>query len=169
MNPVTILEQKQYFWKQRRLFFVEMLFQEKIFIEVKTTWITRHIEFKVFAWVLINHALRAGYCFYCRAYYVVMVTDIIINFHNMKSTWLYYNFLKLEVRIIHSLENISIFNIWKLWLVKYDVIFGEMSLIFPIISENFWSKEISVWWFPDPTLRGLSDRLGWYIYRSPSF
>ena len=71
----------------------------------------------------------------------------------MRATWLLYYFLKLEVHILHGLENIQIFNIWKLWLVRYDVIFGEMSLIFPKISENFWSKEIPIWWFPDLTLK----------------
>ena len=59
----------------------------------------------------------------------------------MRATWLFYHSLKLEVHILHGLENISIFNFWKLWLVRYDTIFGEMSLI---ISENFWSKEIPV-------------------------
>ena len=47
----------------------------------------------------------------------------------MRATWLFYHLLKLEVHILHGLENISIFNIWKLWLVRYDVIFAEMSLI----------------------------------------
>ena len=70
----------------------------------------------------------------------------------MRAIWLFYHFLKSEVHILHGLENISIFNILKFWLVRYDVIFGEMSLIFPKISEKFWSKEIPVWWFPDPTL-----------------
>ena len=68
----------------------------------------------------------------------------------MRATWLFYHFLKLEVHILHGLENISISNTWTLWLVRYDVIFGEMSVIFP---KNFWSKEIPIWWFPDPTLK----------------
>ena len=71
----------------------------------------------------------------------------------MRATWLFYCFLKLEVHILHDLKSISISNIWKLWLVRYDVIFGEMSLIVPKSSENFWGKEIPVWWFPDPTLK----------------
>ena len=38
---VSILEQKQYIWKQRKLFCVKMLFfLEKKFIEINTTWIT---------------------------------------------------------------------------------------------------------------------------------
>ena len=45
VTMVTILEQKHSIWKQRRLFYVEMLlFQEKIFIENETTWITWRIE-----------------------------------------------------------------------------------------------------------------------------
>ena len=42
---VTILEQKQYIWKQWKLFCVKMLlFLGKIFIEIKTTWFTWRIE-----------------------------------------------------------------------------------------------------------------------------
>ena len=38
VTMVTILKQKQYTWKHRKLFSVEiLLFQEKIFIEIKTT------------------------------------------------------------------------------------------------------------------------------------
>ena len=38
VTMVTILEQKHYIKKQRKLFYAEMLlFQEKIFIEMKTT------------------------------------------------------------------------------------------------------------------------------------
>ena len=38
----------------------------------------------------------------------------IYNFHDMRVIWLFYHFFKLQVHILHSLENISIFNIWKL-------------------------------------------------------
>ena len=55
----------------------------------------------------MSHELRAAYCLYCRANYVVMVTDITINFRNTRDTRLFYNFLK---HILHGLENISIFN-----------------------------------------------------------
>ena len=42
---VTSLEQKHYSWKQRKLFYVEiLLFLEKISIEIKPTWITWRIE-----------------------------------------------------------------------------------------------------------------------------
>ena len=36
------------------------------------------------------------------------------NFHNMKGIWLFYHFFKLQVQILHSLENISIFNIFEI-------------------------------------------------------
>ena len=39
---------------------------------------------------------------------------LLHNFHNMTVTWLFYHFFKLQVDILHGLENISIFNIWKL-------------------------------------------------------
>ena len=62
----------------------------------------------------------------------------------MRVTYLFHHFFKLQVHTLHGLENISIFNIWKLWIVRCDVIFSETSLILPKISENFWSKEISL-------------------------
>ena len=39
---------------------------------------------------------------------------LLYNFHNMRVTWSFYHFFKLQVHILHGLENISIFNIWKL-------------------------------------------------------
>ena len=39
---------------------------------------------------------------------------LLYNFHNIRVTWLFYHFFKLQVHILHGLENISIFNIWKL-------------------------------------------------------
>ena len=85
------------------------------------------------------------------------------NFHNMRVTWLFYHPFKLQIHILHSLENISIFNIWKLWLVRCDVIFDEPSLILPKISENFWRKEIPLWRFPDPNLKLNNSRTAWPI------
>ena len=58
---------------------------------------------------------------------------LLYNFHNMRVTWLFYHFFKLQV---HILENIS-FYLWKLRLVRCDVIFSETSLMLPKISENF--------------------------------
>ena len=81
----------------------------------------------------------------------------------MRVTWLFYHFFKLQVHILHSLENISIFNIWKLWLVSCDVIFSGTSLILPKMSENFWSKEIPLRWFPDSTLKLNNSRTTWPI------
>ena len=39
---------------------------------------------------------------------------LLHNFQNTRVTWLFYHFFKVEVYILHGLENISIFNIWKL-------------------------------------------------------
>ena len=98
---------------------------------------------------------------------------LLFNFHNMRVTWLFSYFFKLQVHILHSLENISIFNIWKLWLVRCDVIFSGTSLLLSKMSENFWSKEIPLWWFPDSTLKLNNSRTAWpipaYTYRSPAF
>ena len=38
---------------------------------------------------------------------------LLYNFHNMRVTKLLSYFYKLQVHILHGLENISIFNIWK--------------------------------------------------------
>ena len=38
----------------------------------------------------------------------------LYNFDNMRATELFYHFIKVEVHILRGLENISIFNIWKL-------------------------------------------------------
>ena len=113
--------------------------------------------------MFISHDLRAVYCFYCRANYVVVATVLLYNFHNMTVTSLFYHFFKLHVDILHGLENISIFNIWKLWLVRCDVIFGETSVILPKISESFWSKGIPLWWFPAPTLKLNNSKTAWPI------
>ena len=43
---------------------------------------------------------------------------LLYNFHNMRVTWLFYHFVKLQVHILHSLENTLIFkNIWtcQMW------------------------------------------------------
>ena len=104
--------------------------------------------------------------------FIVSIVELIIsswqpillyNFHNMRVTWLFYHFFKLQVHILYSLQNISIFNIWKLWLVRCDVIFSGTSLILPKMSENFWSREIPLWWFPDSTLKLTNSRTTWPI------
>ena len=88
---------------------------------------------------------------------------LLYNFHNMRVTWLFSHFFKLQVHILHSLENISIFNIWKLWLVRCDVIFSGTTLILPKMSENFGSKEIPLWWILDSTLKLNNSRTAWPI------
>ena len=54
----------------------------------------------------------------------------------MRVIWLFCHFFKLQVHILHGLEKISISNIWKLSLVRCDVIFDGTNLIFPKISEG---------------------------------
>ena len=74
--------------------------------------------------------------------FIVFIVNLIMlswqqillhNFHNTRASWLFYHFFELEVHILGGLEDISILNIWKLWLARCDVIFGEMSHI----SEDF--------------------------------
>ena len=63
---------------------------------------------------------------------------LLYNFYNMRVTWLFYHFFKLQVHILHNLENISIFNIWKLSLFRCDVIFSGRASYYrrcPKISE----------------------------------
>ena len=156
ITMVTILEQKHSISKQRKLFYVEMLlFQEKNLTKLK-----QH---------RLPDALSKEFSFKCLSVmiyeqFIVSIVELIMsswqpilsyNFHNMTVTWLFYHFFKLQVHILHGLENIPIFNIWKLWLVRCDVIFGEKSLILPKISETFWCKEIPLWWFPGRNLKVL--------------
>ena len=65
-------------------------------------------------------------CFSVMIYeqFIVSIVELIMlswqpillhNFHNMRVPWLFYHFFKLQVHILHGLENISIFNLWKLW------------------------------------------------------
>ena len=88
---------------------------------------------------------------------------LLYNFHNMRVTSFFYHFFKLQVHILHSLENISIFDTWEMWLFSCDVIFSGTSLILPKMSENFWSKEIPLWGFPDPALKLNNSRTAWPI------
>ena len=95
---------------------------------------------------------------------------LLYNFRNMRVTWLFYHFFKLQVRILHGLESISTFNIWKLWLVRCDVIFSEMSLILPKNSENFWRRfpfGDSLIWLQSLITRERLGRFQRYTYRSP--
>ena len=39
---------------------------------------------------------------------------LLYNFHDMRVTWLFCHFFKLEIHILHGLENSLIFNIQKL-------------------------------------------------------
>ena len=125
----------------------------------------------------LPHILSEEFLFKCLSVmiyeqFIVSIVKLIMlswqlillhNFHNMRVTWLFYHFFKLQVHILHSLGNIWIFNIWKLWLVRCDVIFSGTSLILPKMSETFWSKEIPFWWFPDSTFKLNNSRTAWPI------
>ena len=68
-----------------------------------------------------------GSLFPLLSYLIMLSWQLILlhNFHNMRVTWLFYHFFKLQVHILHSLVNIWIFDIWKLWLVRCDIISVE--------------------------------------------
>ena len=57
---------------------------------------------------------------------------LLYNFHNMRVTKLLSYFFKLQVHILHGLENISIFNIWKQVGVRY----GSQTSIFKVRSSQ---------------------------------
>ena len=113
--------------------------------------------------------------------FIVSIVELIMlswqpillhNFHNMRVTWLFYHFFKLQVHTLHSLENIWIFNIWKLLLVRCDVIFSGTSLILPKMSETFWRRfpfGDSLTQFSSLITREPLDRFQRYTYRSPAF
>ena len=55
--------------------------------------------------------------------FIVSIVELIMlswqpilsyNFHDIRVTWLLYHFFKLQVHVLHGLENISIFDLWKL-------------------------------------------------------
>ena len=135
----------------------------------------------------LPHILSEEFLFKCLSVmiyeqFIVSIVELIMlswqlillhNFHNMRVTWLFYHFFKLQVHILHSLGNIWIFNIWKLWLVRCDVIFSGTSLILPKMSETFWSKEIpfgdSLTQLSSLTTREQLDRFQRYTYCSLKF
>ena len=98
---------------------------------------------------------------------------LLHNFHNMRVTWLFYHFFKLQVNILHSLGNIWIFNIWKLWLVRCDVISVEQASYYQRCPKL---SEVKRFPFGD-SLTQLSslitqeqlDRFQRYTYCSPAF
>ena len=76
----------------------------------------------------LSDALSKTFLFKCLSVmsyeqFIVSIAELIMlswqqilpkKFQNMKVTWLFYHFLKLEVHILHGLGNISISNVWKL-------------------------------------------------------
>ena len=91
-----------------------LLFQEKVFNEIETAWLPKALS-KEFSFKCLSVMIYEQF--------IVSIVELIMlswqpvllyNFHNMTVTWLFYHFFKLHVDILHGLENISIFNIWKL-------------------------------------------------------
>ena len=109
------------------------------------------ISYEQFIVSIVSQLCCHGY----RYYHVVFITWESLGFSTISSSW--------KFNILHGLEDISISNVWKLWLVRCDVIFGETSLIFPKISENLWSKETPHWWLSDPTSKLNNSRTAWPI------
>ena len=68
----------------------------------------------------LPHILSEEFLFKCLSVmiyeqFIVSIVELIMlsrqpillhNFHNMRVTWLFYHFFKLQVHILHSLENI---------------------------------------------------------------
>ena len=85
-----------------------LLFQEKIFNEIETVWLpkalSKEFSFK-FLLVMIYEQLIVS------IFELIMLSwqpVLLYSFHNMTVTWLFYHFFKLQVDILHGLENISI-------------------------------------------------------------
>ena len=140
VTMVTILEQKHYIWKQRKLFYVEML----LCCYSRKRYLSK----------LKQHGLPDAYikefsfqCLPLMIYeqFIVSIVELIMlswqpilvhNFHNMRVTWLFYHFFKLQVQILYGLENTSIFNTLKLWLVtSFSAKRSSYYRKFPKISE----------------------------------
>ena len=134
----------------------------------------------------LPHILSEEFLFKCLSImiyeqFIISIVELIMlswqpillhNFHNMRVTWLFYHFFKLQIHILHSLENIWIFNILKLWLVRCDVIFSGTSLILPKMSETFWRRFLvgdSLTQFSSLINRERLDRFQRYTYHSPAF
>ena len=98
---------------------------------------------------------------------------LLHNFHNMRVTWLFYHFFKLQVHILHRLGNIWIFNIWKLWLVRCDVISVERASYYrrcPKLSEvRRFPFGDSLTQLSSLITRERLDRFQRYAYCSPAF
>ena len=76
----------------------------------------------------LSDALSKEFSFKCLSVmiykkFIVSIVELIMlswqpillyNFHNIRVTWLFYHFFKLQVHILRGLENISIFNLWKM-------------------------------------------------------
>ena len=170
---VTILEQKQYTWKKDGSFVLKCCYSREKYLS----------KLKQFE---LPDGLSKEFLFKCLSLmsyeqFIVSIVELIMlscqqklpyNFHNMRVTWLFYHFLKLKGHILQGLKNVSIFNVWKLWLVRCDAIFGETSLIYLKISESFWRKEsprVSLTQLQSLITWERFDRFQWYTYSSKAF
>ena len=131
----------------------------------------------------LPHILSEEFLFKCLSVmiyeqFIVSIVELIMlswqpillhNFHNMRATWLFYHFFKLQAHILHSLE-ISEFLIFGNCYLS-DV----MSFSVPHITEDVrnFLKEIpfgdSLTQLSSLITREWLDRFQRYTYRSPAF
>ena len=135
----------------------------------------------------LPHILSEEFLFRCLSVmiyeqFIVSIVELIMlswqrillhNFHNMRVTWLFYHFFKLQVHILHSL--------WNIWIL----IFGNCDLSdvtsFSVDRASYYRRcpelsEVRRFPFGD-SLTQLSslitrerlDQFQRYTYRSPAF
>ena len=100
VTMVTILEEKHSIWKQRKLFYIEMLlFQEKHLSKLKQHGLpdvlNKEFSFKCLSVMIYEQ-------FIVSIFELIMLSQqpiLLYNFHNMRVTWLFY---KLQVHILHG-------------------------------------------------------------------
>ena len=101
---VTIQNKSIVSENKERNFMLKCYYSRKISNEIETTWITWPIEFlfKCLSVMIYEQ-------------FIVFIVELIMlsrqpillyNFHNMTVTWLFYHFFKLQVHVLHGLENI---------------------------------------------------------------
>ena len=105
----------------------------KIFIEIKTTWITPEALSKEFMFKCLS--VMSYEQFIVSIVELIMLSwqqILIYNFHNMRVTWLFYHFFKLQVHMLHGSENISITSnlriVRQMLRLSIEKIPGELSI-----------------------------------------
>ena len=100
VTMVTILEQKHSIWKQRKLFYIEMLlFQEKHLSKLKQHGLPDALN-KEFSFKCLSVMIYEQ--FIVSIFELIMLSQqpiLLYKFHNMRVTWLFY---KLQVHILHG-------------------------------------------------------------------